>query len=136
MKILIILFTLLFNTFLMAGESCDLMPVELDGKSLNNISDFGYDDEDEDIIFTKIGEAVITEELRQLVIKIGEVNEECLAEDIDGDIFKTKTGKVFTAYYSTDDYCDGGNYAGFIADANAKPVAIIGDSDFYCLWKR
>lgn len=62
---------------------------------------------------------------------------ECKEAVIANQITDKKTGKVYTAYYTNDDSCDGGNSYGMIVEGTEpllnRAVASIQDSDISCV---
>lgn len=62
---------------------------------------------------------------------------ECKDSVITNTIDVKKTGKRYTAFYTNDDTCDGGNSYGMIVEGNEprteKVIATIEDSDIVCL---
>jgi hypothetical protein len=62
---------------------------------------------------------------------------ECKDAVIANSIQSKKTGKIYTAYYTNDDTCDGGNSYGMIVEGSDprtdKVIATIEDSDIICL---
>ncbi|MFS4461057.1 hypothetical protein [Bdellovibrio sp. HCB2-146] len=62
---------------------------------------------------------------------------ECKEAVIANQITDNKTGIVYTAFYTNDDSCDGGNSYGMIVEGKeprlSKAVASIQDSDIACV---
>ena len=118
MKLLIAL------TILASSSVFACMPTELVDGALYSI-------EEE---FTEIPNAglKITSLVRKEVNKVEDISH-CTNENMTASSFLTPSGKLFHAVYTSEDECDGGNSYGAVLDANLKPVAKIGDSDFYCI---
>jgi hypothetical protein len=62
---------------------------------------------------------------------------ECKESVIANSIQVKKTGKIYTAFYTNDDSCDGGNSYGMIIEGTDprvdKVIATIEDSDIVCV---
>ena len=62
---------------------------------------------------------------------------ECKEAVIANSIQVKKTGKIYTAFYTNDDTCDGGNSYGMIIEGTEprtdKVIATIEDSDIICV---
>ena len=62
---------------------------------------------------------------------------ECKEAIIANSIQVKKTGKIYTAFYTNDDSCDGGNSYGMIIEGTDprtdKVIATIEDSDIVCI---
>lgn len=119
MKNLLVLSSVLFSVNALA-----CMPTELENESLGSI----------DEKFTELPKAglKISSLVRKEVNKITDISG-CKDEDVSVSTFLTNSGKLFHAVYTSEDYCDGGNSYGAVLDANLRGVALIGDSDFYCM---
>lgn len=60
--------------------------------------------------------------------------ESCFDALVYKEFINPLTNESFTAIYSNEDHCDGGNSYGYITKTGNKEIlATIQDSDFYCL---
>ena len=116
--------TLIALTILATSSSYACMPTELVDGALYTIEEK----------FTELPKAglQLTSLVRKEVNKVEDVSH-CSNENMSISSFLTPSGKLFHAVYTSEDECDGGNSYGAVLDANLKPVAHIGDSDFYCI---
>jgi hypothetical protein len=118
MKLLIAL------TIFASSTTYACMPTELVDGSLSTIEEKYTELPGADLKFSSL--------VRKEVSKVEDISE-CTDENMAVSSFLTPTGKLFHAVYTFEDECDGGNSYGAVLDANLRPVAQIGDSDFYCL---
>jgi hypothetical protein len=75
----------------------------------------------------------LTSLVKKEVRKLDETIRGCKNDQISIRSFLTPKGILYHAVYSNDDDCDGGNSYGAVLNANLRGVALIGDSDFYCI---
>lgn len=128
----------LFSVSLLTQFAYGLCPENFEGVTVNGLYHSGYSDEPVEefsyMLHTETDVILSESDFNKIPLFKSDFQYLLCKNSITKISFSDlETGALFTAYYTNDDVCDGGNNYGSIFNADGIYIADILDGDFTCL---